>query len=72
MGRQKTSSQSGFVPKAARDGANPNEKAFPMSLLGSHLLMPYSQSKSHSQSQCRKRLIEGVDTGRYDSQVPLL
>lgn len=71
---QKTSSHSGRVPKAARDGASPTKKAFVMPLLGSHSLTPCCQIKSHSQgqSQCGKGLLEGVDTRRYDSLVPLL
>lgn len=51
---QKTSSHSSYVPKAARDGASPNEKAFVMSLLGLHLLMPCCQSKPRPESVWEK------------------
>lgn len=71
---QKTSSHRGCVPKAARDGASPNEKTFVMPLLGSHLLMPCCQSKSYSQAQSQpeRGLIEGIDTERYEPSAPLL
>lgn len=54
-----------MLQKTARDGASPNEKAFVMPLLGSHLLRPCYQSKSHSRGQSRhgRGLTEGVDTG---------
>lgn len=71
---QETSLHSGCAPKAARDGANPNEKVFGKTLLESYLLMPCCQRKSHSHGQCQhgRGLIKGEDTGRYHLSVPLL